>query len=82
MSGIASYSTLCEYIPGLTRYRYTAAILHHLQFGTGAEIARQPTHSRMCIDKAQLDHFLDFISSLHLVQDLPFGKKRPQTVNR
>lgn len=75
MSGIASYSTLCEYIPGLTRYRYTAANLHRLQFGTGAEIARQPTHSRMCIDKAQLDHFLDFISSPHLVQDLPFGKK-------
>ena len=72
MSGTASYSTLCEYIPGLTRYRYTAANLHRLQFGTGAEIARQPTHSRMCIDKAQLDHFLDFISSPHLVQE---GKK-------
>ena len=81
MSGIASYSILCEYIPGLTRYRYTAANLHRLQFETGAEIARQPKHSCMCIDKAQLDHFLDFISSPDLVQDPPFGKK-PQTVNR
>ncbi len=77
MSGIASYNTLSEYIPGLTQYRYTTANLHRLQFGTGAEVSRQPTgtHSRIRIDLAQLDHFLDFITSPHLVQDLPFGEK-------
>lgn len=75
MSGIASYNTLSEYIPGLTQYRYTTANLHRLQFGTGAEITSQPTHSRVCIDRAQLDHFLDFITSPHLVQDIPFGQK-------
>ena len=34
------------------------------------EIAR-----RMKVDYAQVDHFLNFITSPHVVQDLPFGEK-------
>jgi hypothetical protein len=29
----------------------------------------------MKVDKTQLDHFLTFITSEHIVQDLPFGQK-------
>ena len=76
MSGVAKYNTLSDYIPGLTRYRYSMANLHRLQFGTGAEVASQATHSRIRVDVKQLDHFLDFITSPHLVQDLPFGTKQ------
>lgn len=76
MSGIASYNKLCEFVPGLTQYRYTMANLHRLQFGKGAEIARPSTHSRIRVDPLQLDHFLDFLTSPHLVQDLPFGNKK------
>ena len=29
----------------------------------------------MAVSQTQLDHFLDFITSPHAIQDLPFGKK-------
>jgi hypothetical protein len=76
MSGVARYNTLGDYVPGLTRYRYSMANLHRLQFGSGPVVASQATHSRIRIDVKQLDHFLDFITSPHLVQDLPFGTKQ------
>lgn len=76
MSGVVRYNTLSDYIPGLTHYRYSMENLHRLQFGSGAEVTSQATHSRIRVDVKQLDHFLDFITSPHLVQDLPFGTKR------
>ena len=29
----------------------------------------------MRVDRKQLDHFINFITSGHLIQDLPFGEK-------
>ena len=29
----------------------------------------------MAVSQTQLDHFLDFITSTHVIQDLPFGQK-------
>lgn len=74
MTGLASYAVISSFIPGLTKYRYTAANLHRLQFGRGASVPVQ-TSARIRIDPKQLDHFLAFITSPHLVQDLPFGQK-------
>ena len=74
MSGVASYNVISMYIPGLTKYRYTTANLHRLQFGRGAPVPKQPT-TRIRIDIKQLDHFISFITSPHLVQDLPFGQR-------
>lgn len=74
MSGVASFNTLSQYIPGLTKYRYTMANLHRLQFGRGAQLPK-PSTLRIRVDPKQLDHFLSFITSPHLVQDLPFGQK-------
>ena len=50
------------------------ANLHRLQFGRGAPVPKQPT-TRIRIDIKQLDHFISFITSPHLVQDLPFGQR-------
>ena len=41
---------------------------------------RQPT-ARFRVDEAQLDHFLQFITSPHIVQDFPFGQKSLQLSN-
>ena len=61
-------------IPGLTSYRYTVANLHLLQSSCEAPVpVEHSTH--LCIEKDQLDHFLGFITSPHLVQDLPFGER-------
>ena len=74
MTGIASYKTIASFIPTLSRYRYTMANVHRLQFGCGAPIQHQQT-TRIRVSRSQLDHFLAFITSPHLVQDLPFGQK-------
>ena len=80
MTGTASFAAIREFIPGLTQFRYTVANLHRLQHGTGASVPRQPT-ARFRVDEAQLDHFLQFITSPHIVQDLPFGQKSLQLSN-
>ena len=74
MSGVASFKVISGFIPGLTRYRFTLANLHRLQYGRGAPVTHQPS-PRIRVDRQQLDHFLSFITSPHLVQDLPFGQK-------
>ena len=76
MTGVASYREISRHIPGLTQYRYTMANLHRLQYGRAAPVPVHIRHvPRLQIDKRQLDHFLTYITSPHIVQDLPFGEK-------
>ena len=35
MSSVASFNDISRFIPGLTRYRYSLASLHRLQYGSG-----------------------------------------------
>ena len=35
----------------------------------------QTSHTKLFVSPKQLDHFLDFITSPHVIQDLPFGEK-------
>lgn len=74
ISGVASYKSACEFIPGLTSFRYTVASLHRVQHGSGAPLPLE-RQTRPRIERVQLDHFLSFITSPHLVQDLPFGER-------
>ena len=74
MTGIASFKEIQHYIPGLTYYRYTIANLHRVQYGCGTPVTVQYV-PRLRIDRKQLDHFLSYITSPHIVQDLPFGEK-------
>ena len=74
MTGTASLASMREYIPGLSQYRYTEANLHRLLHGIGTPVPNQPV-ARLLVDETQLDHFLQFITSPHIVQDLPFGEK-------
>lgn len=69
-----SYQTLQRWIPGLTRYRFNVARQHSLLHGRGTEV-ETPSTTRMYVTTAQLDHFLDFITSGHIIQDLPFGER-------
>ena len=73
MTDLASYKDISVFIPGLSRYHYTTANLHRLQFGRGASMTYQPL-VRVRVERQKLDHFLSFITSPHLVQDLPFGQ--------
>ena len=70
-----SFQTLQRWIPGLIRYRFNTARHHRLLHGRGSVIPT-PCHTRMYVAAEQLDHFLDFITSANIVQDLPFGERK------
>ena len=74
MADKVSYRTLLKWIPNLSRYRFTVARKHILAHGRGVpDISQRRT--RMAVPQAKLDHFLDFITSPLIIQDLPFGEK-------
>ena len=68
------FRTVKRWIPDLTRYRFTTAREHAIRYGRGVPPAPQ-VHTKMFVSQTQVDHFLDFITSPHIIQDLPFGEK-------
>ena len=74
MTDKVSYRTLLKWIPSLSRYRFTVARKHILAHGRGVPDTSQ-RQTRMTVPQAKLDHFLDFITSPLIIQDLPFGEK-------
>ena len=69
-----SYKDLQKWIPDLSRYRYNIARHHRLLHGRGSVVPVDST-ARIHVSLEKLDHFLSFITSAHIVQDLPFGEK-------
>ena len=43
-------------------------------YGGGAEVETRSV-PRMYVSAKQLNHFLDFITSEHIIQELPFGER-------
>lgn len=74
MADMVTYRRLAHYIPGITEYRVKMARRHRLEYGRGVLI-QQNKSTRMRVDHSQLDHFLTFITSSHVIQDLPFGQQ-------
>ena len=70
-----SFKVLKKWIPDLTRYRFSIARHHQLLHGRGA-VMPTTQHTRMYVAPGQLSHFLNFITSGHIIQDLPFGEKK------
>ena len=58
----------------LTRYRYNIARHYLLLHGRGA-VPQVEKNTRIRIPQAKLDHFLSFLTSSNVVQDLPCGEK-------
>ena len=74
MADKVRYSTLLRYLPGFTRYRFTEAKRHCLTYGRGVPV--QSTRApRQDFSFAQIEHFVAFITSSHIVQDLPFSER-------
>ena len=74
MAGLLPYSVIQQFLPGITDYRIKAARQHTVQHGRGVPLPATKS-PRMRVDESQLDHFLCFITSPHVVQDLPFGER-------
>ena len=80
MADLASLSTLQKYLPGITKHRVKTARHHKELYGRGAPI-QETRSTRMRVSPVQLDHFLTFITSPHVIQDLPFGQRNLQLSN-
>ena len=74
MADLVPFKRLQRYLPGVTEYRVKMARQHKHVFGRGVPLLSKSS-PRMRVDPNQLDHFLTFITSPHIIQDLPFGQK-------
>lgn len=63
-----------EFIPTLTSYRFDIARYHTLLHGRAEPIPRQENR-RMKVDQGKLEDFISFITSSHVIQDVPFGER-------
>ena len=68
-----SYKLLQSFIPGLTKYRFTAARKHAAEFNRGATVEQSPTVI-VRFEEHQVEHFIDFLVSEHVCTDMPFGE--------
>ena len=72
---ILPFKRLQELIPEATRHQVTQAKKHKEQFARGTSVPVSSGLPRERVDSSNVDHFLDFITSGHVIQDLPFGTK-------
>ena len=74
MADKLSLKEMREFIPTVTSYRCNIARRHRLLHGRGAPLPNQEK-KRMKIEPVKLKHFVSFITSLHVIQDVPFREK-------
>ena len=67
MADLLPFSRLQKFIPGITYYRVKTASHHKYLFRCGAPVVKEESPI-MCVDSVQLDHFMTFITSPHVVQ--------------
>ena len=75
MASKVIYAALVAHIPRLTRYEFSVARRCVLEVGAGLPVQSVAKQTREKVDSVKLDHFLDFITSSNIVQDLQFGRK-------
>ena len=74
MADKVRYKRIIRYIPGLSKYRYTEAKRHYLTYGRGAPVPNVRA-SRRDVATPKIEHFISYICSPHVIQDLPFGER-------
>ena len=74
MADKLKFKELKHFPPEVTLYRLNIAPKHQILHRRGAPIPVQ-RQARMAVDPKQVDHFITFITSPHIIQDVPFGEK-------
>ena len=69
-----TFQTLKKWIPDITLYRFSTARKHTLPHGRGVP-PPQTSQTKLFVSLTQVYHFLNFITSPHVIQDLPFDEK-------
>lgn len=68
-----TFRKLEKRIPCLTRNRFSAARKHTVLHERGAPLPFSQ-QTRLFVSPVQIDHFVDFITRHHIIQDLLFGE--------
>jgi len=63
-----------QIIPTVTSYRYNIARRHRLLHGRAAPLPNQEK-KRMRMEPVKLEHFVSFMTSPHVIQNVPFLEK-------
>ena len=74
MADKLTLNQLRYWIPDLSQYRFTEARHRCIECGRGAPVLTVPT-PRIRVSIAQMDHFIAFITSPYIIQELPFGER-------
>ena len=74
MADKLSLKEMREFIQTVTSYRYNIARRYRMIHGRAAPLPNQEKR-RMRIEPVKLEHFVSFITSPHVIQDVPFGEK-------
>ena len=74
MADKVRYKTLPNYVLDLTKHRYTEAKRHCLTHGRGMPVPHERA-PRQDFSSSQIEHFIMFSTSPHIMQDLPFGQR-------
>ena len=74
MADKLSLKEMREFIPTVTSYRYNITRRHRLLHGRAVPLPNQEK-KRMRIEPVKLEHFVSFITSPHVIQDVLFGEK-------
>ena len=69
-----SKKKLREMIPGLSKWQIDQARLHATEKGPGQPVISVPI-KRTRLDPAKTNHFVNFISRAHFLQDVAYGTK-------
>ena len=69
-----------QLIPDITLFQFKKARKHTIEMGAGNPVPIVEQH-RQKFDNSQLDHFIDFITSGHVIKDLPFGEKAIKSIS-
>ncbi|VDI15288.1 Hypothetical predicted protein, partial [Mytilus galloprovincialis] len=71
--GNYSLKAIKEFIPDLSKYKYTTARKHSSMIGTGQPVSKT-SYSREGLTDEQISHFMDFIMSPSIMTDAPYGE--------
>lgn len=69
------FPTLQQWLPDLTKYRYSITKRHFLLHGQKAVVTKPSPGTRTRLSTDKVEHFVSFITSPHIIRDLSFGEK-------
>ena len=75
MADKLSLAQIRKWIPDLSQWRSTEAKRHCLVYGRGQPIQSLSPRRRTVLSTDKIEHFVSFITSPQIIQELPFGKK-------